>query len=92
MYMAHAHSNCKNNRAAAASVNAGGENEVKPATFHDFLGDKAQPQESAPPAAGGGRPPPDVSPSATSDLGSGEKLILCPFLFLPLFLFVVVII
>nr|ATA66295.1 TIFY8 [Salvia miltiorrhiza] len=60
--MAHAHSNCKNNR-AAATINAGGESEVKPATFHDFLGDKGQPQDSAP-------PPPEVSPSATSDLGS----------------------
>ncbi|KAL1552464.1 protein TIFY 8-like [Salvia divinorum] len=59
--MAHAHGNTKNNKAADA-INAGGESEVKPATFHDFLGNKGQPQESA--------PPPDVSPSATSDLGS----------------------
>ncbi|KAL1532456.1 protein TIFY 8-like [Salvia divinorum] len=64
--MAHAH---KNNR-AAASIDAGGETEAKPTTFHDFLGDKGQPQESAPPPAGGGRPSQDVSPSSTSDLGS----------------------
>ncbi|KAH6757595.1 hypothetical protein C2S51_038743 [Perilla frutescens var. frutescens] len=67
--MAHAHSNSKNNK-ATVSINAGGDSEVKPATFHDFLGDKGQPLESAPPAVGGSRPPPDVSPSATSDLGS----------------------
>ncbi|XP_042037168.1 protein TIFY 8-like [Salvia splendens] len=67
--MAHAHSNSKNNRATAA-ISAGGESEVKPTTFHDFLGDKGQPQDSAPPPAGGVRPAPDVSPSATSDLGS----------------------
>lgn len=78
--MAHAHGNCKNSRAAAFGINnAGGEIEVKPATFHDFLGDKGQPpQDSASPAAagGGGRQPPDASPSATSDLGSGEKNVL----------------
>lgn len=76
--MAHAH---KNNR-EAAGIDAGGETEAKPTTFHDFLGDKGQPQESAPPPAGGGRPSQDVSPSSTSDLGSGEKkfyLILCSF-------------
>lgn len=70
--MAHAHGNSKNNK-ATASVNGGGDIEVKPATFHDFLGDKGQPQVSAPPAVGGGRPQTDVSPSATSDLGSGKK-------------------
>ncbi|KAG6389547.1 hypothetical protein SASPL_151018 [Salvia splendens] len=64
--MAHAH---KNNR-EAASIDAGGETEAKPTTFHDFLGDKGQPQESAPPPAGGGRPSQDASPSSTSDLGS----------------------
>lgn len=65
--MAHAHSNSQNNRAAATIS----ESEVKPTTFHDFLGDKGQPQDSA--------------PSATSDLGSGEEesFTCYPFLFLP---------
>lgn len=72
MYMAHAHSNSKNNK-ATVSINAGGDTEVKSTTFHDFLGNKGQGQESAPAAAAGGRPPPDVSPSAISDLGSGKK-------------------
>ncbi|KAL6533872.1 hypothetical protein OROHE_013705 [Orobanche hederae] len=65
--MAHAQSSVKNENA-----NAGGENEieVKPTTFHDFLGNKGQGQESAPPAVEAGRPPPEVSPSSTSDLGS----------------------
>ncbi|KAI3468286.1 hypothetical protein Pfo_024949 [Paulownia fortunei] len=71
--MAHAHSNSKNNK-ANVSVNAGGDTEVKPTTFHDFLGNKGQGQESAPAAVGGGRPPPEVSPSATSDLGSERQV------------------
>lgn len=54
-------------------VNAGGDTEGKQATFHDFLGNKGQGQESAPPTVGGARPQTEVSPSATSDLGS-ERL------------------
>ncbi|KAL7122187.1 hypothetical protein ACP275_01G029200 [Erythranthe tilingii] len=74
--MAHAQSNGKNNKASVGgvNVNAGGDSEVKPTTFHDFLGNKGQGQESAPPAVGAGRPPPEVSPSATSDLGSERRV------------------
>ncbi|KAK6119486.1 hypothetical protein DH2020_046772 [Rehmannia glutinosa] len=67
--MAHAQGNSKNNK-ANVSINAGGDTEVKPTTFHDFLGNKGQGQESAPAAVDGSRPPPEVSPSSTSDLGS----------------------
>ncbi|KAG8375509.1 hypothetical protein BUALT_Bualt10G0107200 [Buddleja alternifolia] len=68
--MAHAHSNSKNNKANAkiSGGGGGGDSEVKPSTFHDFLGNKGQ--DSAPAALSGGRPPPEVSPSNTSDLGS----------------------
>ncbi|GFP80325.1 protein tify 8 [Phtheirospermum japonicum] len=67
--MAHAQSSGKSKNA-----NAGCETEVKPTTFHDFLGNKGQGQESAPPAVDGGRPPPEVSPSSTSDLGSERNV------------------
>ncbi|CAA0810622.1 Protein TIFY 8 [Striga hermonthica] len=50
------------------SSNAGAETEAQPTTFHDFLGNKGQ--ESAPAADKGDRPPPEVSPSSISDLGS----------------------
>lgn len=70
--MAHAHSNSKSNK-ANVNVNGDGDAEVKATTFHDFLGKKGQAQESAPPAAGAGRPPPELSPSATSDLVSGKN-------------------
>ncbi|KAL6501932.1 hypothetical protein OROGR_027065 [Orobanche gracilis] len=68
--MAHAQSSVKNENADAAGEN---EIEVKPTTFHDFLGNKGQSQESAAPAVEDGCPPPEVSPSSTSDLGSGKK-------------------
>ncbi|GER39652.1 protein TIFY [Striga asiatica] len=61
--MAHAPTSGKNN-----SSNASGETEEQPTTFHDFLGNKGQ--ESAPAADKGDRPPPEVSPSSISDLGS----------------------
>ncbi|KAL3819058.1 hypothetical protein ACJIZ3_004963 [Penstemon smallii] len=71
--MAHAQSNSKNNKSNVNTI--GGDNEEKPTTFHDFLGNKGQDnKESAPAAASGGRPPPEVSPSATSDLGSERQV------------------
>ncbi|KAL0330800.1 UNVERIFIED_CONTAM: protein TIFY 8 [Sesamum angustifolium] len=73
--MAHAHGNGKNDK-QNVSINAGGDTEGKPTTFHDFLGNKGQSQESAPAAVGGGRQPPEVSPSATSDLGSETSVII----------------
>ncbi|KAK4420039.1 protein TIFY 8 [Sesamum alatum] len=71
--MAHAHGNGKNDK-QNVSVNAGGDTEGKPTTFHDFLGNKGHGQESAPAAVGGARQPPEVSPSATSDLGSERNI------------------
>ncbi|XP_073055397.1 protein TIFY 8 isoform X2 [Primulina eburnea] len=67
--MAHAQSNSKNNE-ANGNINAGGDSEVKSATFHDFLGNKGKRQESAPETGGGSRPPPDFSASATSEQAS----------------------
>ncbi|KAK6119469.1 hypothetical protein DH2020_046785 [Rehmannia glutinosa] len=68
--MAHAQQGNSKNNKANVSINAGGDTEVKPTTFHDFLGNKGQGHESTPAAVDGGRPPPEVSPSSTSDLGS----------------------
>ncbi|XP_073303256.1 protein TIFY 8-like [Primulina huaijiensis] len=65
--MAHAPSNSKNTE-ANGNISAGGDTEVKSATFHDFLGNKGKRQVST--TGGGTRPPPDLSVSATSEQAS----------------------
>lgn len=75
--MAHAHTTSKSNK-PTATVSAVADSDVKSTTFHDFLGNKGQ--ESAPAAVGGARPPSEVSPSSTSDLGSGKHHIVPPLL------------
>ncbi|XP_075506109.1 protein TIFY 8-like [Primulina tabacum] len=65
--MAHAPSNSKNTE-ANGNISAGGDTEVKSATFHDFLGNKGKHQVST--TGVGTRPPPDFSVSATSEQAS----------------------
>ncbi|EPS71243.1 hypothetical protein M569_03519, partial [Genlisea aurea] len=59
---------------ARGNSHGGGNDEINPISFHDFLGDEAQRRRISPlECCVEARPPMEVSVSATSDLGSSER-------------------